>query len=68
MKRLLIRSTAALSQLFDIEIIDRPLLADAPPLDAIVCPKCNGCGDFMHYLTQKTLRCDRCGGAGLRPV
>lgn len=68
MKRLLIRSAAALSALFDIDIILPPTPADAPAWDTVVCPKCHGIGTYMHYLTRKTLRCERCGGSGLRPV
>lgn len=67
MKRLLIRSAAALSELFDLDILIPPMLANTPTLDAIVCPKCHGVGDYLHYVTRKTLRCERCGGSGLRP-
>lgn len=68
MKRLRIQTAAALSVMFDIDIpqIYTPAVSDAE-IDAIVCPKCHGCGDYMHYLTRKTLRCERCGGIGLRP-
>jgi hypothetical protein len=68
MKRLLIRSAAALSQLFGIDILLPSLPADAPPIDAFLCPKCKGRGEFEDYLTRKVRMCDRCGGTGLRPV
>lgn len=67
MKHLRISTAAALSALFGIDIFVSAPAISKPEIDAIVCPKCRGCGDYMHYLTRKTLRCERCGGVGLRP-
>ncbi len=66
MKRLRVSSAVALSALFGIDILVPALSIPRSEIDTLLCPKCDGVGSFVDYLTKRTRRCDRCGGGGLR--